>query len=240
MAFDDTFNITWTQRIEKEEGKWLDFYDAQDAAGGQSFGGRRSTGPSTWPTGHSVPKKAAESGAGKHLKKIREKARREEAVLDAAASSSAAMDLSSASAALRRRAKQNAGASGRSSSSRASGKSRGVNEGARVAASASAGSSASLGSRSTSMPALPHQYRALASCPVAERDLITIRHQGKPTDSRPAPQLQFRPETIKAMWWPGRGTYTKFHPVFTFEEAPAMDVEANLIALRPSCWSTHR
>mmetsp|Transcript_132007 Transcript_132007/g.232460 ORF Transcript_132007/g.232460 Transcript_132007/m.232460 type:complete len:250 (+) Transcript_132007:112-861(+) len=245
MAFDETFNITWNQRIEKEEGSWLAFLDARDAARGQSVG--RLTGPSVWPTGHVVPpKNASESGLGKHLKKLQEKEQRKQAALEAAAASSAAKDLSSSSAALRRREKQGTGASGRSSSGRSS-KSRRAKEAVRAAASESAGSSARMGSRSTSMPALPHKYRALASCPVVDRDIITIRQRdflgtsaprlaprANVTDNSPAPRLQFRPETIKAMWWPGRGTYTKYHPVFTFEEPAAMDVEAILRAERPS------
>lgn len=74
-------------------------------------------------------------------------------------------------------------------------------------------------SRSTSEPSLvPEHLRAAQYFPVIDKDLMTARV--RPTNDRSLPTLKLSPEKKKAMWWPGRGSYTQYNPEFVFQPRP--------------------
>lgn len=85
----------------------------------------------------------------------------------------------------------------------------------------SRGSRSSLGRASSeaSIPGIPEHLKAVSRFPVVDKDLLTARVRADPTGKKPI--ITFRPEEMKALWWPMRGTYTKYHPEFKFQDPPA-------------------
>eukprot|EP00930_Biecheleria_cincta_P074040 TRINITY_DN61276_c0_g1_i1.p1 TRINITY_DN61276_c0_g1~~TRINITY_DN61276_c0_g1_i1.p1 ORF type:complete len:177 (+),score=30.02 TRINITY_DN61276_c0_g1_i1:73-603(+) len=74
-------------------------------------------------------------------------------------------------------------------------------------------------SRSTSEPTLvPEDRKAVMHFPVLDKDLITARV--RPTNDGTIPAIKLSPEKKKAMWWPGRGSYTQYTPEFVFQPRP--------------------
>eukprot|EP00928_Gymnodinium_smaydae_P013432 TRINITY_DN14898_c0_g2_i1.p1 TRINITY_DN14898_c0_g2~~TRINITY_DN14898_c0_g2_i1.p1 ORF type:complete len:217 (-),score=32.07 TRINITY_DN14898_c0_g2_i1:54-611(-) len=70
---------------------------------------------------------------------------------------------------------------------------------------------------SSSLPEIPETLQAITKFPVDVKDLITGRvdhdEDGK------EPKISMKREQIRALWWPGRGCYTKWKPEFRFTEA---------------------
>lgn len=65
---------------------------------------------------------------------------------------------------------------------------------------------------------LPDHLQAVTKFPVDVKDLLTVRV--KEDEKGRIPKIRMQPEKVKAMWWPGKGTFTRFNPQFCFEEAP--------------------
>eukprot|EP00440_Ansanella_granifera_P001487 gb/GFBE01001602.1/.p1 GENE.gb/GFBE01001602.1/~~gb/GFBE01001602.1/.p1 ORF type:complete len:182 (+),score=31.93 gb/GFBE01001602.1/:1-546(+) len=78
---------------------------------------------------------------------------------------------------------------------------------------------ASMRKSSSESAMIPDHLKAAAHFPVVDKDLMTARV--KPTDDGTVPTLVLKPEQVKAMWWPGRGSYTKYHTEFKFADPPA-------------------
>mmetsp|Transcript_42857 Transcript_42857/g.87687 ORF Transcript_42857/g.87687 Transcript_42857/m.87687 type:complete len:172 (+) Transcript_42857:74-589(+) len=73
--------------------------------------------------------------------------------------------------------------------------------------------------KSSSESALvPDHFKAAVHFPLVEKDLLTARV--KPTTDGTVPKISFKPEKVKALWWPSRQHYVKYEPEFSFEEAP--------------------
>ncbi|CAE7598605.1 unnamed protein product [Symbiodinium sp. CCMP2456] len=70
---------------------------------------------------------------------------------------------------------------------------------------------------------VPDEFKAAAHFPLVEKDLVTARV--KPTTDGTVPKISFKPEKVKALWWPGKQHYVKYHPTFSFEDAPAWTPE---------------
>mmetsp|Transcript_64611 Transcript_64611/g.151432 ORF Transcript_64611/g.151432 Transcript_64611/m.151432 type:complete len:176 (+) Transcript_64611:83-610(+) len=70
---------------------------------------------------------------------------------------------------------------------------------------------------------VPDEFKAAAHFPLVEKDLVTARV--KPTTDGTVPKISFKPEKVKALWWPGKQHYVKYHPSFSFEDAPAWTPE---------------
>eukprot|EP00927_Polykrikos_kofoidii_P032050 TRINITY_DN27415_c0_g2_i1.p1 TRINITY_DN27415_c0_g2~~TRINITY_DN27415_c0_g2_i1.p1 ORF type:complete len:178 (+),score=32.81 TRINITY_DN27415_c0_g2_i1:149-682(+) len=66
---------------------------------------------------------------------------------------------------------------------------------------------------------LPAHLSGVVKFPVADKDLLTGRVEADELGR--VPRIKMHPEKVKAMWWPGRGSYTKYNPEFLFEEPPA-------------------
>lgn len=73
--------------------------------------------------------------------------------------------------------------------------------------------------KSSSESALvPEHFKAAVHFPLVEKDLLTARV--KPTTDGTVPKISFKPEKVKALWWPSRQHFVKYEPEFSFEEAP--------------------
>mmetsp|Transcript_18343 Transcript_18343/g.51976 ORF Transcript_18343/g.51976 Transcript_18343/m.51976 type:complete len:191 (+) Transcript_18343:56-628(+) len=92
--------------------------------------------------------------------------------------------------------------------------------GVAIAASGSPAGSRALAHRSKSTPAIPEHLQAITRFPLTDQTLINIRKDGVAAEGK-IPQIRMHREKVKAMWWPGIGTYTKFRPEFCLEEPPA-------------------
>jgi len=66
---------------------------------------------------------------------------------------------------------------------------------------------------------IPDHLRPISRFPVVDKDLMTARVKRDPSGK--VPTIAFHGEEIPALWWPGRGHYTKYHPEFKFEDPPA-------------------
>ena len=65
---------------------------------------------------------------------------------------------------------------------------------------------------------VPDHFKAAVHFPLVEKDLVTARV--KPTTDGTVPKISFKKEKVKALWWPGKQHYVKYHPEFSFQEAP--------------------
>mmetsp|Transcript_45757 Transcript_45757/g.85429 ORF Transcript_45757/g.85429 Transcript_45757/m.85429 type:complete len:173 (+) Transcript_45757:101-619(+) len=65
---------------------------------------------------------------------------------------------------------------------------------------------------------VPDHFKAAVHFPLVEKDIVTARV--KPTTDGTVPKISFKPEKVKALWWPGKQHYVKYHPEFSFEDAP--------------------
>lgn len=65
---------------------------------------------------------------------------------------------------------------------------------------------------------IPEHLQAVVKFPVDVKDLLTVRV--KEDEFGRIPKIRMQPEKVKAMWWPGKGTFTRYNPQFCFEEAP--------------------
>ncbi|CAJ1391824.1 unnamed protein product [Effrenium voratum] len=70
---------------------------------------------------------------------------------------------------------------------------------------------------------VPDHFKAAVHFPLTEKDLLTARV--KPTTDGTVPKISFKPEKVKALWWPGKQSYVKYHPEFSFKEAPEWSPE---------------
>eukprot|EP00930_Biecheleria_cincta_P046847 TRINITY_DN32372_c0_g1_i1.p1 TRINITY_DN32372_c0_g1~~TRINITY_DN32372_c0_g1_i1.p1 ORF type:complete len:175 (-),score=27.05 TRINITY_DN32372_c0_g1_i1:136-660(-) len=87
----------------------------------------------------------------------------------------------------------------------------------------SASSSGSRMNRSASesginMDGVPDHLKACMHFPVVDKDIMTARVS--PTLDGTVPKFTLKPEQKKAMWWPGRGSYTQYNPSFSFAPPP--------------------
>lgn len=99
--------------------------------------------------------------------------------------------------------------------------------------SASSRSSQSRIARSSSegyLADVPDHLKAIARFPVVDKDLMTARVRPDPDGK--VPKIKFQSEEVRALWWPMRGTYTKYHPQFRFEDPPGWTPE-DILKVRP-------
>lgn len=179
MSWDNEFNLTWAQRIEKEERSFL---------GPDSF--KEPDVLTISPSGRATPASA------------------------------------SGSRSRRRRPHSDSGNSRHDGGTAAHSRPR-TSDTAYTGASSSAGAgherqhTATAPRRSSSTPQIPKKYEAVAAFPCRETNLLVSRP--KLTEDGRVPSIRFRKEYAKAMWWPGRGTYTTYVPEFYFKDPPEWD-----------------
>eukprot|EP00929_Paragymnodinium_shiwhaense_P124361 TRINITY_DN9960_c0_g1_i1.p2 TRINITY_DN9960_c0_g1~~TRINITY_DN9960_c0_g1_i1.p2 ORF type:complete len:186 (+),score=31.22 TRINITY_DN9960_c0_g1_i1:88-645(+) len=170
MAWDMTFDHTWSQRIEKEERAYL-------------------------------------TGEAEAKRKEKEERRRRRREMSGSASCS---ELSYSSSRLSCAGSQALMANSASASALGSEAGASQSTHRRRHRSQKAGG--------TAPGEIPEHLQAVVKFPVDVKDLLTVRV--KEDDKGRIPRIRMHPEKVKAMWWPGIGTFTRFNPEFCFEEAP--------------------
>mmetsp|Transcript_36867 Transcript_36867/g.78229 ORF Transcript_36867/g.78229 Transcript_36867/m.78229 type:complete len:201 (+) Transcript_36867:39-641(+) len=76
-----------------------------------------------------------------------------------------------------------------------------------------------LAERKAIVDTIPKDMQGACQFLNIQKDLLTQRVATHPEGK--VGKMRFEPEQVVAPWWPLRGTYTNFHPVFTFEDPPA-------------------
>lgn len=201
MAWDQAFNLTWAQRIDKEERAFLYADPAGQAAQGLKTaggGGRRSTRAASSCASRSVASRSMASSSMPPSPVLSH------------AGSRAARQLLQAS--------QPHGHGSQSSvPSDASSRGRAQTDGMRR--------------RAASTPSLPDSLHGITRFPVQEKDIVTAR--AEPTADGKVAAISFRPEEVQAMWWPNKGSYTRYHAQFTLTEPPGWTPKDILRSTQP-------
>lgn len=117
-----------------------------------------------------------------------------------------------------RRSRSHTGTPGSGTLSAAGGRTLGSKSQADLDAASARSSSSQQSEEYKGLEGVPEHLKAFTRFPVVDKDLMTCRV--KRGDKGEIPVIRMHPQSIKAMWWPGRGVYTKYHPEFTFVERP--------------------
>lgn len=210
MAWDIYFDKTWAQRIEKEENHFLRANLGPCGVASPKTSGHRGEDRTRRTPGASGPNSPSLSRAGSQAMGGRSRS-----------ASGAALPGSVTGASTRAQPPSRQPSSPGSAAGGVGSRSSGATAAMLLGGSGGSGANgaAERPQRSASTPNIPGPLAAVARFPVADRDMITGRVEADPKGMQP--KIRMLPEKVKAMWWPGRGSYVRYQAEFSFEEPPS-------------------